>query len=324
MDEIYNEQGYVNDADTAALDEWSRQVTPLTNDDLYGIMPQLIKEIPLKTDSTQMKCFINCPKRYYNNYVRCIARLEFEEESVDRLFGEAIHKGLEVFYKTKDMEQGKQKFADSFTDVEDEKVKTKDNGLILLDEYVGYHNHNFSQWEVIATEQIGMIDISGHEYLVKIDLVIRLNGNVYVVDFKTTTSKNRQGFMKKFKLDIQPTGYIKWCKNTFGACSGFIPVAMFMGNRERAYKGEPAGFHCNFDWDIFNRTEEHLQDWEHEMSVRLGQIENCHATNLWLKNTDYCSSYKGCQYADLCSTLDDPSVITSLYTEINPFKYLEQ
>jgi hypothetical protein len=277
----------------------------------------------LVLDSTQAKCFSNCKKKYYWNYVENLRKNEYEEDSVDLRFGSAIHSALELFNEhTTDTAPVLERFKSEFVDLPEEKVKTTEHGLLLLENFFPYYRANFSEWETLQTEETGHIDMGEIDYVVKIDRVVRWRGNIYVCDWKTTKSTRKAGFFDKFALDFQPTGYIKWCKEKYGECSGFLPVAMFMGYRSRAYKGEPAGFHCEFDYSIVNRTNEDIQMWEKDMLWLRDEIEQAELSGFWRRNPDHCSSYRGCQYSQLCQSCDDEMVKSTLYSQFDSSEYL--
>lgn len=279
----------------------------------------------MRIDSSQLKCFINCNKKYFNNYVRQITKTEYAEDSVDTSWGNAIHLALEHFYKTgrTDMPGSIKIFSEAFTDLDGETVKTKANGIEILKLYENYDKYNFSEWEILATEQKGEFTIGDITYIVKVDMVVRINGNIYIVDFKTSKINYKYNYMDRFKLNIQPTGYIIWCKEAYGQCAGFIPVALFVGFTKRSpKKGVPAGFHGDFDFTIINRTEEDIEDFKRETIIQCDRILECNATGIWTKNMEHCSSYRGCQYKQLCESHDDEFVMNELYAKYNPFKYL--
>jgi len=274
-------------------------------------------------DSTQAKCFSNCPTQYKLNYVENLRKTEYGEESVDLRFGSAIHEALELFDEAHtDIAPVLEKFKTSFVDLPGEDVKTVEHGLKLLPLFVQYYNANFSEWETLSKEQVVQTQIQDIDYVCKIDRVVKWRGNIYCVDWKTSGSTRKANFFNKFQLDFQPTGYIKWCKEQYGQCSGFIPVAMFLGYRSRQYKGEPAGFHADFDYSIINRTQEDIDRFCRDIMQIRDEIEECKLTNFWRRNPDACSSYKGCAYSSLCVANEDSMVKESLYETFNPNEYL--
>ena len=145
----------------------------------------------------------------------------------------------------------------------------------------------------------------------------------FILTHNTTKSTRKSTFFNKFTLDFQPTGYVKWCQDKYGQCSGFIPVAMFMGYRKNKYKGEPAGFHCSFDYTIVNRTKEEIDLWAGDMLNIADQIEQAKVTGFWGRNPEHCSSFRGCVYSLLCQSCYDPMVEESLYEVHDPYSYLE-
>ena len=89
------------------------------------------------------------------------------------------------------------------------------------------------------------------------------------------------------------------------------------------YKGEPAGFHCMFDYTIVNRTKEDIDLWKKDVRLICNRIKQCHVTGNWHRNTSFCSSYRGCQYMQACLSGYDEMVLNTLYQKFNPNEYLE-
>jgi len=281
----------------------------------------------LVIDSTQAKCFSNCKKRFYWNYVENLRKNEYEEDSVDLRFGSAIHSALELFNeKTTDVEPVLEKFKSEFVDLPEEKVKTTEHGLLLLQDFFPYYRANFSEWETLQTEETGHIDLGEIDYVVKIDRVIKWRGNIYIVDWKTHGGNKNKNWVSPFALDFQPTGYIKWCKEKYGECSGFIPVGMWVQFRLKATTRNgtyfPKGFDCEFDYTIVNRTTEDTAMWEKDLRIINDELEQCRISGEWRRNPEHCSSYKGCCYKALCESCDDDMVKSTLYSTYDPTAYL--
>jgi hypothetical protein len=280
----------------------------------------------MNIDYSQLNTFINCPKKYCNRYIKCLKKAEYDITSMDMEFGSAIHKGLEIFYTTKDMKQGVQAFLEVCPeDLEDQKVKTKEHGCMLLAQYEDYHANNFTDWEILDTEKTQEVKMNDQlTWIVKNDLIVKWRGNIYVVDFKTSTSKNRGQFFKYFEPNMQVTGYTWACKKLYGQCSGFIPMALFMGHRSRMYKGEPAGFYANYEHTIINRTPDQLNDFEFNVMQWVERLNKCKEKNIFPKNENACHNYRGCGFKELCLSCDDPSIEELMYEEYDPFEYLKQ
>jgi len=275
------------------------------------------------TDSTQCKTFSDCPMKYKLNYVDCLKKAEYADDSVDIRFGEAIHKALELFdEKNTDEKVVIDKFISTFVDLPGEKLKTTEHGIKLLQAFFPYYRANFKEWQTISKEQIGEVMIGDIKYLVKIDRVVKWRDNIYCVDFKTTKSTRKHNYFDQFNLAFQPTGYIDWVKQQYGQCSGFIPLAMFMGYRENKYKGEPAGFHCSFDFTICNRTGQDIELWQQDIKQIKKEIDEAIKTGVWRRNPGHCGSYSGCSMRQICESCYDPMVMESLYIKVNPNEYL--
>lgn len=282
----------------------------------------------MKIDNSQLQCFKTCPRKYYNRFILKLKKIAYDERDLHQDFGHCIHKALEMYYKTKDIEAVKQWFKNNFMGIESEKVKTPANGLKLLDEYYFYSFNNQSdisdsKLEVLDIEKVDSIKIDNIEYIVKIDLIVRANSGIYVLDHKTTKSIPYNYFYQ-FDPNSQVTGYCYYVKQKYGQCSGCIVNALSMGYREKAYKGEPAGFWLKPVRDIINRTNEQYEDFKVNLIQWVDRLKQAYDTNIWPKNEGACHSFKGCGFKELCISCDDEQIKNTLYEVYNPLEYLEE
>jgi hypothetical protein len=281
-------------------------------------------------DFTQLQTYINCPRYYFNRYHLCLNKLDDEDDTIDFRFGSAYHRAEEEFYKTGDILIAVDMFRSLYVDTLGEVVKTVDNGVETLRQYAEYFKHNFSEWKFKSLEQRDSVEVGGVKYLVKIDSVIEWNGQMFVVDRKTTRSKNKVLYMMSFEPHLQPLGYYYYVSKKYGNCSGFIPNVAFMGHRQRAYKGEPSGFHVEFDYRVVNYAPQDLARFEQMVGYWVSRINNdkefcgnfsqCHFS----KKVDGEQVYKPCPFRDLCLSCNDESVLESKYEVIDPKAYLNK
>ena len=274
----------------------------------------------MKIDYSQLQTYANCPKLYYFKYIKKLKKRKPDEGIQSRSFGSEIHHALRVYFETKSIDKAIHYFATHYEALEIEQIRTVNNGVELLKQFVEWWAVNFKQAEILGCEVQDKFDIGELKYLVKIDMIIRLNSNIFVVDFKTTTSKTHY-FFRQFSPNMQVSGYCSYVEMKYGQCSGFIPLAMQFGFRRRKYKGEPAGFWCKFDYDIANRNKEQLADFRKNVSDWFIKLNS---DNKWCKNEGFCESFYGCSFREICLSLDDPTIIENLYEITDPYSYLKE
>jgi len=168
-------------------------------------------------DSTKMKCYKGCPRRYFYNYV---LGWKHEGPNIHLDFGSAIHKMFEYIYNQKDwkgypndiMKPAYKEFTDlyreAYPDMESDdsnEPKGPDGAARLLAEYVDkYRDDDF---EVLYSEVAGTVPIDdSHDMTFKMDLIIRTEDGIRGRDFKTS-SADREMYQRKFHLDTQMQVY---------------------------------------------------------------------------------------------------------------------
>lgn len=279
----------------------------------------------MKIDFSQLQTFIECPKCYYNRYIRKLKKIIEDEREVDMNFGGKIHKALEVFYKDSSKEEALKVFNESFIPLAGDKIRTPQHGTTLLTNYFNYYAGKTNELGdtymiTLAVETVDSFLIGDIEWLVKIDRIVKTNAGIFVLDHKCT-QKSLYTFINKFTPSMQVSGYVAYVEQKYGQCSGFIPNVLYFGFRKRAYKGEPAGFHCQFQRDIVNRTKEQIEDFKNNVISWVEKLKQAELDMLWSKNESQCSR---CGYKELCISCDDENVQETLYQVVDdPLSYLK-
>lgn len=283
----------------------------------------------IKIDYSQLSTFINCPCKYRNKYILKLKKRAYDDRDVAQDWGKAVHSALELLYKGKTVEEAKQIFRTQYVGMPDDKAKTPANGERLIEEYYKYwHNYNSelndNNLTIVEVEPIleYAIDIDT-TWLVKPDLIVKNNAGYWAMDHKTT-SNLAYNFFFKFDPNMQISGQCEGVRNKYGQCSGAIINAIGCGSRERAYKGQSAGFWWEFSRDIINRNSTQLEDFKANVCSWCAKLENALQGFGFPKNEDFCHSFKGCQYKEICSSCDDKELIETLYEKHDPFSYLKE
>ena len=258
-----------------------------------------------------------CGLRYYLKHV---IGLRKHEEGVDQhhlRYGSAMHEALAVLYaanyasdhdynRARLLDLVKQTFLEAYPTQLDpaDQAKTQANGLMMLDWYVKHWATEDAKWRVISVEKPHDTDA----WSLRLDLVIESleYGGIYGVDHKITKKYLNYDFWNGFEPNSQVTTYIAHVKEQYGECSGFFINAISMGYRQRAYKGEPAGFYAKFERQMFNRNREQLiqerestERWV-ELAAKAQKRVNAglSAISAYGFNTDAC---RFCEFRPVCA-----------------------
>lgn len=278
----------------------------------------------MQIDNSQLTCFINCPRAYRNRYVLKLRKAVDDKREMYLNWGSAIHKALEAYYKLKGRDEALKVFNDTFPPLEGDKIRTPNHGIELLTNYFNYYEGNTNELgdkhlTTLAVETKDTFKIGDVEWLVKIDRVVKCNAGILVLDHKSTM-KSLYTFVNTFTPNTQVSGYVDYVIKKYGQCSGFIPDILQYGYREKAYKGEPAGFHFQFQRDIVNRTKEQIDDFETNVKYWSRRLQEALDNNEWGKNESNCSR---CGFRELCVSCDDEEVKAVIYETYNPTEYLD-
>lgn len=298
-------------------------------------------------DYSQLQCYINCPRLYYNKYIKKLRKIKLDEGQQTRNFGSDIHKALYIYFTKHSIDEACKWFKTNYMNIEGENIRTVANGVFLLREFDKWWKVNFGNATVMDNELQGKFMIKDLEYLYNIDMIIKFNGNIWVVDFKTTTSKSHIFFLQ-FNPNMQVSGYCKAVKSEFGQCAGFIPIAMHMGYSEkgiylkdddnriwskhevRRHKQKKldmqyvSGFWCRFDYDTINRNKEQLDEFEVNVYKWYEKMVFDEMTERCPKNENFCHSFHGCGMKELCISCDDENIEGNLFERYDPFEYLKK
>lgn len=285
----------------------------------------------MKIDNSQLNSFINCPRAYYNRYILKLGSLKEDDRDSAKNFGSSLHKALETYYKGGSLEQSTKAFNESFNPIEGDLLYTPNHGIELIEAYIKYYSAPTNELgdnyltTLITKEGNPAIEIKDSfmiddvEWIVKIDRIVKSNAGILGQDHKST-QKSLYTFISKFTPNMQFSGYTAYIMEKYGQCGGIIPNVLWFGYRKKAYKGELAGFHYQFQRDIVNRTKEQIDDFKQNVLYWTGKLSKCLEDNYWGKNENQCIY---CQYKELCTSCNDENVKETLYREIDPLEYLK-
>lgn len=293
-------------------------------------------------DTSQISCYRNCPRLYRNQYLLGLTKHNNDATTHDRRFGSCVHESLAHYYRTKEIDL---RVWDEFIDLSTDDTKTHANGRELCKQYF-IHYKPLDSFEVLAVEAPIQFELGGFKYLVKLDLIVRVNGNVFVIEHKTTKNIGG-GYFSKFQLNTQISAQTHACIHKFGECSGVIVNALSANNVKKPVLIDPtmteeikayskveisyskyygknmaycSGINFDFRREIINRTPQQVEDFKNNVVVWMAKMAT---DQFYPKNENFCSSFKGCEFKELCYSCDDEQIKEQLYKEVeDPYAYM--
>lgn len=253
--------------------------------------------MPSSYSNSQLQSWKNCPLQWRFYWDLRLRKLDDETSDHHLRFGNAIHKGLEWLYRGETLRAAQERFLEFYPVQLDpnDKAKTRQTGVTALAEYAQHWKEEDRKWKVLEIETR-----SDDPWSVKPDIVLehKEHGGVWLCDHKTTGQYLNYTYWERFQPNSQITHYLDYGISKYGPVEGFIINALSFRHRERAYKGEPAGFWCKFERQMFNRRPEQLEYERLSRQQWIEDIERTRQTGFYRTNTDACWR---CQYKAICA-----------------------
>lgn len=218
-------------------------------------------------------------------------------------FGRCIHKALDCWYATGDIDKAIGVFNAEFIENPEDDKRTKAVAAKLLKLYAErYANKVFA---ILATEKKFTVPIpdTSISLIGRIDKIIDWDGAIYVLDHKTTSRLGYE-FFNKIKPNMQFDGYI-WAATQIGypKCSGIVMDAMLVAKGllvpAQLSKLTPLAR------DISTRTTKDIERYLHNVRCIIRDIEKCYENNEWYENTESCCDFVECPYRSICKEDSD-------------------
>lgn len=268
--------------------------------------------------NSELQCYKNCPLQWRFKYDLGLHRIDDDSGEHHLRFGAAFHAGLEQLYRGNGLLAARDAFVVEYPtqlDVND-KAKTQANGILALRDYAARWREDDGQWRVLAIESRSDAE-SG--YSVKPDMIVESveHGGVWLVDHKTTGRYLNYDYWAQYEPNSQITHYLDYAQSEYGDIEGFIINAIGFRYRERAYKGEPAGFWTAFERQTFNRNASQLQFERRSRIDWVAELERSRESQFWRSNTEAC---RFCSYKSLCAAgwtwEDDAELIQLTFRQV--------
>jgi hypothetical protein len=141
-----------------------------------------------------------------------------------------------------------------------------------------------------------------------IDEICEYEGQLYVLDLKTTTYEPDSKFFNKFRVSSAMMGYCVAVEETIGKpIAGAIIHAIWVRNIHSRSPRANIQLQDHYKADIITYTADQLLEWRQNIKATVDDIEIAEKRNYFRRNWgDACNNYNGCEYAKICGS--DPSV----------------
>ena len=267
-------------------------------------------------DNTSLELFRTCPRKY---------QLQILEGWIPKaprsalIFGIWVHECMELYWtlrsENKDHKEAlrltvRRAMEISYQVDLGDREKTRDRfRLIQTIVWYLYQHHKDSCKTAISAEGKPAVELSfafalpilspdGDHYLYcgHIDRVVEYAGEVFVLDYKTTTSTLNQRYFAKYSPNGQLTGYIIAANSLMRErVKGAIIDAMQVAKSfSRFARGQT------------DRTNAQLSEFIQSVEFWITMAERCVEINYWPTNEASCDKYGGCEFRDICNK--DPAV----------------
>lgn len=231
--------------------------------------------------NTSLTRFLRCPQYGYYKY---ILQLEKDREGGGNIgsslaFGQVVHKALEDYGKGGD----KDKVINGIYSHPDSRYLTGKKNLMAADVLVRKEIQVLEKYDIVGVEESFQFTLGNHFWIGRWDSVVKDNGLVYVIDYKTTMDN---------EFNLRPNDQI---------------VSYYIGATEKY--GDVGGVYIHLlrvadgSVNIFlvRPTKDEVWEWRDEKLFQLKQIEDYINRGIFPKNPSSCHMYgRACEYLPLC------------------------
>ncbi len=257
-------------------------------------------------DASSLSTFASCPRYYQLGNVQ---GWQPRVEGAATLYGKAVHYGFEVldtarFYgKDKDTAVS-EALVGVLDDYGEQLAASVDNARDLECALRAVVWRAEDHWddnlkvaampdETPACEVRFECPFPGTEYRFsgRIDKIAKLNGELYIVDFKTTKSGLNDFYFARYSPNTQIYAYLWATRNILKLpVRGFVVDAIQSG----------VNF-TRFGRSVFNVSDTQLAEWERDTRTALEQATKYYEDQYYPQNFGSCGNYGGCKFRSVCS-----------------------
>lgn len=270
----------------------------------------------LSIDNSKRSTFVQCPRKYYYQYV---GKIETYYGSTALRYGTVFHAALDGFYshiKENGWEKSNQAYlkalkaaALSWEEEESKNFffddfKTKETLVKCLGECLGCFAEESDRIKILDSEKAFSIEmhqknIDPFNFTGKIDLTLEEEGITWIEEFKTT-GWNVSLKLKEIERSFQIVGYCFAEGILTGEFPEGILIMIHYLNSRKKKDGEYGKLTTSYTKSPVLLTEDNIVSWLESFYFTVAQIQKCFHTGYFPKSENCFAFNTLCKYADLC------------------------
>lgn len=262
-------------------------------------------------DSSALKCFARCPRKFYWRYIRQLVPKHYKPAPLN--FGSAIHEAMRIWYAEQDIDGAIEIFHKIWEDRFGDDKRTHEKGEKILKKYA--ETYPKEPFEIIGEPEMGFtVDLEGNEYVGRFDLVIEWNGEMYVLDHKTS-SRMGYNYFHRYRPDFQMTGYTWAAEQVFDRpCAGVMINVLYFTKTK-----------IDFFRDTSPRMPHEKQEFVTYATNRMANIKARNPDRMkdWEQKWVACTDWGTCQFRELCISAE-PERLVPLMFKVEPWDPREE
>ena len=301
--------------------------------------PEFIYPIPIHEtwdiqDATKIKCFMECPRKYFFEYT---LGWRPSGTNIHLIFGSAWHEALAYLYTNSfSFEHIKIAFHEHFLpyyrksifEVDDDiyTPKTPKRAYLALAYYAQMRELFIKDFRVIYHEGTPMVEIGGtidlsdnHKMSFKMDTIGTYNGGIVSLEHKTGSSTWNWNLQWYLNMQMGIYTHVLNCLYDPAEVRGIIVDGTFFKKTKDNPKTNAKDPYRHFDFlDVpvymgkpaMNQWLNNTIDWINSICNEFNNLALCHDSEPVMKafpmNTTGCTNWFGCQYHDYCRAWANP------------------
>lgn len=278
---------------------------------------------------TRLQTYLTCPRSFKHYY---LVKARTRKRPLYFVLGEAIHKYIEMYYRTKDIALAKRQVEMIYKAVDTALLNREEihdlevdrnTALGIAEAYPLFYKSDFDEFKNFLTEQKFSIPLTGNDtYGGILDALLQDQaGAWWILETKTTSAQAiNADYFEKVKIDSQVAGYMEGAKQILGEYPAGVIYNVIKKPSIRLKNGESLAdfqrriFHeytkMAVEKNYFMRQQlmvatHRLESWLNDTKQLTASISEAVAkkSSFWPMNTGACQAKFGsCAYLPACTT----------------------